>query len=82
MSLIITIMMNNKVLANYGATRVTNTERVRLDNDEWSDYEITDIPNERVIGLISHRYGDGAHLLAAKIFETADNLYHDRKERS
>jgi hypothetical protein len=81
MSLIVTIMINDRVIANYAATRVTNVDH-NPRMDEISDYEITDIPNERVVGMISHRQGDGAHSLAARVLDTADYLHQQRKARS
>ena len=81
MSLIVSVMINTKVIANYAATRVTNVDH-NPRADEFSDYEITDIPNERVIGVITHRQGDGAHALAVSVLEAAESIHHQRKARS
>ncbi len=75
MSLIIDVSVNEHRLFTVSAQRVSNTALVTLSDDTVSDYRVFKCgldPNTEFIGTLSHRYGDGASVLARKALHAAE----------
>ena len=67
------IKINHQVLGYWSAQRVTNTTGAPTD-DMISEYKCTVSMNHapEIVFYLTHRYGDGAHILAAKVLRIYD----------
>ena len=66
----VTLHVNSDRIADYEVRRVTSIDR-RPEPDDINVYAVSEIPSMHQLGAIDHRYGDGAHQLAAAALDLA-----------
>lgn len=70
LSLTVEVKINGRTIETYEATRVlTHQNRVDIDPDHVHTYRTWSDKIRGHYGYLSHRYGDGATVLAAKLLE-------------